>query len=102
MVGADVYSSGQDSLVNRLLEHSVLTVACVKADDDALVGWAAFDPERGPTVHYAYVTEPARRQGICRMLLTGVTGFRYTHLTDAGQAVASRLGGIYDPFLLMR
>lgn len=51
---------------------SVLRVACLPDDSDAILGWAVVSSDEPPTLHYAYVRKDARKQGIARLLLAGV------------------------------
>lgn len=51
---------------------SVLRVACLPDDTDAILGWAALSANEAPTLHYVYVRKDARKQGIARLLLAGV------------------------------
>lgn len=103
LVPQEVYGRGQDAVANRLLARSTVTVACLSGDDDTIVGWAALDIDL-PVVHFVYITPPARRQGVCRRLISQVLAgpWWYTHLTDLGQKVGSHLGGVYDPFLIVQ
>lgn len=48
---------------------SVLRVACLPDDEDAIIGWAAIE---GSKLHYVYVRKEARKQGIARLLLVGI------------------------------
>ena len=51
---------------------SVLRVACLPDDSDAIIGWAAVTAADSPTLHYVYVRKDARNQGIARLLLAGI------------------------------
>jgi GNAT superfamily N-acetyltransferase len=51
---------------------SVLRVACLPDDSDAIIGWAVISTDEPPTLHYVYVRKDARKQGIARLLLAGV------------------------------
>lgn len=52
--------------------ESVLRVACLPDDDDAILGWAAITFFPSPKLHFVYVRKEARKQGIARRLLVGV------------------------------
>lgn len=52
---------------------SVLRVACLPDDSDAILGWAVVSSDEPPILHYVYVRKDARKQGIARLLLAGVT-----------------------------
>ena len=51
---------------------SVLRVACLPDDSDAILGWAVISADEPHTLHYVYVRKDARKQGIARLLLAGV------------------------------
>lgn len=51
---------------------SVLRVACLPDDEDAILGWAVLSTDEPPRLHYVYVRKEARGQGIARRLLVGV------------------------------
>lgn len=52
---------------------SVLRIACLPDDSDAILGWAVVSSDEPPTLHYVYVRKDARGQGIARLLLAGVS-----------------------------
>jgi GNAT superfamily N-acetyltransferase len=51
---------------------SVLRVACLPDDSDAILGWAVITAKPPHKLHYVYVRKEARKQGIARTLLAGV------------------------------
>jgi len=51
---------------------SVLRVACLPDDSDAILGWSVISGDEPHTLHYVYVRKDARKQGIARLLLAGV------------------------------
>lgn len=65
--------------VRRILSaDSVLRVACLPDDSDAIVGWAVVSTDASPKLHYVYVRKELRGQGIARVLLAGVENPRGT------------------------
>jgi GNAT superfamily N-acetyltransferase len=62
------------SRVRALLARpdSVLRVASLPDDDDAILGWAVISADEPHELHYVYVRKEARNQGIARRLLVGV------------------------------
>jgi len=60
--------------VRRILASpsSVLRVAVLPDDDDAIIGWAVITADDPPQLHYAYVRKELRGQGIAKVLLVGV------------------------------
>ncbi len=51
---------------------SVLRVASLPDDTDAILGWAVITSAEPHELHYVYVRKEARKQGIARVLLAGV------------------------------
>lgn len=58
-----------------------IKIACDRNDDDVLHGFAALDSD---ALHYAYVKEALRGEGIARALLEPESIGSYTFRTDAG------------------
>jgi GNAT superfamily N-acetyltransferase len=48
-------------------------IASPEGDDDAIAGWACISDDAHPIVYYVYVRPEARRIGIAKMLLGGLT-----------------------------
>ena len=66
-------------------------------DETHLLGYVVWEPG---TLHYVYVKHPYRREGLASRLLeaTGLQrGFHYTHHTEAGRALALRMGAHFNP-----
>ena len=88
-----VYSREQSRVVNGLLERETVTarVAVLPDDEDAIVGFAVLEPAHDglpACIHYVYVRDGLRRQGVARKLLAELG-------LVAGQAVeySSRIAG---------
>ena len=63
-----------------------IKIACLPDDEDAILGWAVYevdpDPEYSGIIHYVYVRNEARRNGIAKELLSEVLGqpdITFTH-----------------------
>ena len=52
---------------------SRLVVACPPDDPSTIIGWLLFADTRPRVVHYVFVRFPARRLGVARMLLDGLS-----------------------------
>lgn len=52
---------------------TILRVACLPDDEDAILGWAAIATEDPPRCHYVYLRKDARGHGIAKVLLSGVS-----------------------------
>jgi GNAT superfamily N-acetyltransferase len=84
----------------RAVHRGHVRVACDHLDDDALVGFAAFGDDE---LHYAYVKEAFRKEGVARDLLSGQKASAYTFRTDIGE---TRLkpeahGLVYKPRVIL-
>jgi GNAT superfamily N-acetyltransferase len=51
---------------------TVLRVACLPDDEDAIIGWAAVSFIPTSKLFYVYVRKDARKQGVATRLLVGV------------------------------
>lgn len=60
--------------VRAILARSdtVLRIACLPDDSDAILGWAVVSSDDPPACVYVYVRKDARKQGLARLLLAGV------------------------------
>lgn len=70
-------------IVRALVERSTVYVAALKAEDDAVAGWAALE---GGVLHYVFVKRRWRELGVARWLMTrlGLTDgpVVHTHQTN--------------------
>jgi ribosomal protein S18 acetylase RimI-like enzyme len=73
-----VYREGHSRLVEALTERCAIAIACDTEDTDVVFGWLAYE---GGVVHFCYVREAMRRQGIARSLLGDKADVaqQYTH-----------------------
>lgn len=64
-----VYRKGLDELIKQKYEDGELLayVACLEDDDDLILGFAVFGTNY--CLHYTYVKEAFKKQGICKQLL---------------------------------
>lgn len=76
-----VYQVGQRARIKRLIDH--VEIVCSPAVPDAIMGWrcADYSGDRS-SLHYVYVRQPYRRQGIAKYLL-GTWNWQATHMTSA-------------------
>ncbi len=66
-MGVEHYRRDVRGLVEMLLTRASVLVACSDQDDATLLGWLAY--ERPAIVHYAYVREELRRNGVATAML---------------------------------
>lgn len=85
MVNAGMSARGRDAgkafdtehrdRILEALQRCSMRVACATDDDDAILGFACVDTTLpAPVVHYVYVRNEARRNGIARAMLSDVEG----------------------------
>lgn len=78
----------------------VINVACLPDDPEVILGYAVTSTDKD-TVHWVYVKEKWRKQGIMKSLLP--SSFKYTtHLTSLGYAILTNKYKhvIFNPFKL--
>jgi GNAT superfamily N-acetyltransferase len=87
-VPEDLYPSVVRATATRLLATGTLEVACNPDEPDQILGWALREPGR---LHYVYVKDPWRRDGIARDLLARAPLQSFTHRTPAGDRLLARV-----------
>ena len=100
---------GQKARILSLLGECETRVACDPEDHEVVYGWITFEPTLDlPTiVHYAYVKQAYRRQGIGTALLrdAGVVGdapFWISHETPVVNVIRRNgLNCVHNPFVHM-
>lgn len=109
----DLYWPTYRTAINRLMWSTRVTIlmACSPDDDSQTFGWITAERKIQPIVHFLYVKQVFRHQGIAKMLMaaadipTGLT-FIYTFKTPAaarlikGQWGKTRIrpwAGVFDP-----
>lgn len=94
-IPAPIYFDGHHALIERLIDRWPPIIACPSDDLDTICGWACGDG--GSTLHYVYVKEAYRGNGVCRGLLAGYRDpLTVTHLTHHVPKNA-----VFNPYLLM-
>jgi GNAT superfamily N-acetyltransferase len=93
----EVYDSGMDKRIDRLLFRSRVLVAYFPEVPDEVLGWSCLE---GSALHYVYVKGVYRRRGIGKGLVPDSAKW-YTHPTDReGRVFAESLSLKFNPFLL--
>lgn len=92
----DLYQAGQRARIARLL--SFVEIACSPEAPDTIMGWrcADYTGDRS-ALHYVYVRQIYRRQGVAKYLL-GTWDWQATHMTPAFARAFPRIP--YNPYLL--
>lgn len=100
-----VYRSGQRQLAERLLERCGATVLCASDFLPQVFAWMCAEKVGSILVlHYLYVKQPYRRQGLARTLLFTATmpelpAVHHTHRTDAGAGIIRWMRSTWNPYL---
>ncbi len=97
-----VFFPAYQAVLDRLLQknNTCVVVACLASDPDCLLGFAVGEPTQR-VLHYVFVKERWRRQGIAKKLLTDPKGFStVTHVTKIGSSLVRKYGMEFNPFLL--
>jgi GNAT superfamily N-acetyltransferase len=95
------YWNGQRALIAWLLEQGMATVL-VADDEGMLQGWACAS---GHVLHYVYVRQSARMQGLARQLVTALgiaknPEVRYTHRSRGVEQKRLPPRWRFDPYAL--
>jgi GNAT superfamily N-acetyltransferase len=88
-----VYQAGQRARIARLLARYGARVACSPEAPDTIMGWSCDD---GFTLHYLYVRQIYRRQGIAGQLRGCLLAA--THMTPAFKLAFPYV--VYQPYFL--
>lgn len=101
------YKEPQRRRIHELLGRSHVICACDAEFPDTLYGWACGEKvESTPFLHYVYVAQLWRREGIARTLveklepLCGGPFENCSHLTFAGGRLATKRGVEFNPFMV--
>lgn len=83
------------AVIDRLLSRCGTMVACLKEDEDVILGYCVTEPE---ILHFIFIKDAWRRAGIAKKLVPkGIKAV--THLTKLGY-YAKRKSWKYNPFLI--
>lgn len=103
-IESDVFYSFQKMIILKLLSKATLLVACNPEDLDQIFGWIVFSNKEGVTVvHYVYVKQPFRLNGIANGLFEVVRPKEIrmaTHWTKHFEILKDKWKLIYNPYLL--
>lgn len=90
-----VYPRVIETILNRL--GSNVVIACLKDDPEVIIGYAVFTDK---VLHYAYVKQPFRSQGVLRALIASNPGTtEYSHKTKPAKALAAKFNLTFNPIL---
>ena len=81
-------------VIEALLKKSQINIACLKEDDDVILGYSV---SQGDILHWVFVKDLWRKIGVSKMLIAKETKF-VTHLTRLGRNIKPNEWR-YNPFL---
>ena len=95
----EVFFKKYENIIKHLLlkEGLKAKIACLKEDTDVILGYAVYEPQTA--LHYVFVKEAWRRQGLAKMLVPGDLK-TVTHLTELGDGLRKKQGMEFDPWLI--
>lgn len=102
-----VYYIFQERKIKALMDRHPPVIACDMEDEDHVYGWACgakFEHEDGikdSVLHYVYVKEAFRGQGVASLLIKEFEPWStlfYTHETSDSKLI-QRYMGIFNPYL---
>jgi GNAT superfamily N-acetyltransferase len=86
------------SIVEKLLYARLVKVACLKDDEDTIVGYALMSNDE-TTLDWVFVKRAWRTIGIAKSLVSSKTT-TVTHLTKSGLSISKKKHLQFNPFAL--
>jgi len=84
-------------VIRNLIAKSAVRIACLPDEPDVILGYALLEPN---IIHFVYVKEAWRKQGVAKALTTDHTAQFVTHITKIGNAIRLNKKLELDPFLI--
>lgn len=89
-------------VIDRILSTSKVQIMCLSEEPKIIVGYIIFQPQ---LIHYIFVKEPFRRNGIAKTLKSHALGlndsFTYTHITHHVKKLLTKYpDALFNPFKL--
>jgi GNAT superfamily N-acetyltransferase len=104
-IQSPIYFAEQHKVIERLVKHSRVVIACNDSDPSQIFGWICADILQGIfCLHYVYVKHSFRRLGIGKVLLNAFEhegAGVYTHKTRAMDAFGEKFNLVYHPYILL-
>ena len=101
-----IYFSDHHKIIERLIDHSKVLVACNQEDPTQVYGYIVGGESEGTFVlHFIYVKHTFRNMGVGKTLLDAmghdkeVAGV-YTHHTRMADKLAAKYNFVYHPYLM--
>lgn len=97
IIPKEIFMANYKKVIIALLNNATVKVACLKDDPDIIIGYSILSNDY-LTIHYVYVKEKWRKQGIARSLLPKYPE-TITHLTSLGKSLMHKFEyAIFNPF----
>jgi hypothetical protein len=102
------FSAYQEVLVKILSKtHLTPCIAVLTEDPECILGYSLVErrvaseaADRSDILHFIYVKNAWRKQGIAKRLLQGSKITTTTHITDLGNSIRNQRGWAFNPFLI--
>lgn len=97
MIPKDIFMANYKMVIERLLQKSVVKVACLKEDHNVILGYSILSADY-QAVHWTFVKSAWRRKGIAKSLVPQHPTY-VTHLSALGKSLMSKLPNVtFNPF----
>jgi hypothetical protein len=100
-IRSSIYFDSLARLIKGIIPRCFGVVAVAPSDESNILGWSAWT---GPLLHYLYVKEVYRRNGLGMILLGNAPDKLFcTHITHAGRCLVEKTGRkvYYNPYQFM-
>lgn len=98
------YYDTYQTLVKSMIKRSDVYVACLREDEDVLVGYLAIERKDFDIIHYVFVKDLWRKIGVAKYLLRAAeprSGTKFTHWTSPIESISNKYEHfIFNPFLI--
>lgn len=93
-IDKDAFFDIYPKVITKLVADSTAVAACLSDDEDVVIGYAVY---QGAILHWVYVKEAFRKQGIATSMLPDSLKV-VTHLTKSGDFIRLKKGLKFIPF----
>lgn len=96
-IAKSVFFKEYQQILSSLLDKKLVKVdvACLSEDETCILGYAVYEPLQA--LHYVFVKEAWRRQGLAKRLVPEGP-LDVTHLTKLGDRIRRKEGLLFNPF----
>lgn len=100
-IDKEAFFKNYEKVIKQLLARTdiKINIACLEDTPDVILGWAVLGPT--DTLHYVFVKEAWRRQGLTASLVIDCSEIRsVTHITKLGNTIRIKKKLVFNPFLI--